>query len=73
MGFKISVYQDRVICKEWYQEQSIPISQIASVNLTFPGLQRIIFETTGGREISMPIKFWHKKKVRDAIYQAKAV
>ena len=48
--------------------QSIPISQIASIQLGMMGVWQIILETTGGMKFKIPT---HKKKeVKEAIYKA---
>lgn len=69
LGSKISVYPLRVIISILGKgEQTIAISQIASVDLAMMGVWQITIETTGGRKFKIPC--CKKKQVRDAIYEA---
>lgn len=69
LGSKISVYPLRVITSAFGMgETTIPIAQIASVELGMMGLMKITIETTGGKKYA--IACWKKKEVRDAIYKA---
>jgi hypothetical protein len=69
LGSKISVYPLRVVVSIFgLGEQTIPIAQIASIDLAMMGLMKITIETTGGKKYEIPC--WKKKEVRDAIYRA---
>jgi hypothetical protein len=70
MGFWIKVYANRVDFKAGVGSQSIPINQIASVQLAMAGSWQITLETSGGMKYSIPTR--HKKEVREAIYNAQS-
>ena len=70
LGFWIKVFPNRVEFKAGVGQQSIPINQIASVQLGMMGLWEIVLETTGGKKYKIPT---HKKKeVQKAIYDAQS-
>lgn len=72
LGSHIAVYQDRLVYKLGFFQKSIPISQIASVDLGNPVLPKITIETTGGKRIDLTVtNLKNKQKIEDAIYQAK--
>src|SRR6266545_3935742 len=67
LGFWVKVFPNRVEFKAGPGMQSIPISQIASIQLGMMGVWQIILETTGGMKFKIPT---HKKKeVKEAIYR----
>jgi hypothetical protein len=66
MGFWIKIYPNRVDFKWRLGSQSIPLNQIASVEV---GTQFSLV-TTGGKQYSIPTL--KKKEVRQAIYDAQA-
>ena len=73
LSSKIKVYKDRV---EYSQGIglggiSIPISQVASVELGFLGFMCVYIETTGGKKYMMAT--FKKKEVRDAIHKAQSL
>jgi hypothetical protein len=70
LGFWITVFQDRVDFKASTGSQSIPIEQIASVQIAMLGVQQITLETTGGQKYSIPTK--QKAEVKEAIYKARS-
>ncbi len=70
MGFWIKVYPNRVDFKSGVGSQSIPINQVASVQLAMMGIMQITLETTGGQKYSIPTT--KKKEVQQAIYDAQA-
>jgi hypothetical protein len=70
LGFWIKVYSNRVEFKSGVGSQSIPINQIASVQLAMMGIMKITLETTGGMTYSIPTN--KKKEVQEAIYHAQA-
>ncbi|MFH1444168.1 MAG: hypothetical protein ABIG34_02145 [Candidatus Peregrinibacteria bacterium] len=73
MGFSVTVYPDRVTYRKmWAGEQSVPLSQIASVTVAMMGVQRVTIETTGGKKIKMPVALSDKDKLRDAIFAAQS-
>lgn len=70
VGFWIKVFSNRVSFKAGVGSQSIPINQIASVELAMMGIWKITLETTGGKKYAIPT---HKKKeVQQAIYEAQS-
>lgn len=70
LGFWIRVYLNRVEFKSGVGSQSIPINQIASVQLGMMGLMSIVLETSGGKKYKIPcIK---KQEVQQAIYNAQS-
>jgi putative oligomerization/nucleic acid binding protein len=70
MGFWIKVYPNRVDFKAGPGSQSIPINQIASVQLAQMGILKVTLETSGGKKYSIPTM--KKKEVQQAIYDAQA-
>lgn len=70
VGFWIKVYPNRVAFKAGVGSQSIPINQIASVQLPMMGIWKITLETTGGKKYAIPTS--KKKEVQKAIYDAQA-
>lgn len=73
MGFRVFVYPDRVAYRKmWSGEQSVPLSQIASVTVAMMGVQQVTIETTGGKKIKMPVALSDKDKLRDAIFAAQS-
>lgn len=69
-GFWIKVYANRVDFKSGVGSQSIPINQVASVQLAMMGMMKITLETTGGKSYSIPTS--KKKEVQQAIYRAQS-
>ena len=70
MGFWINVYPNRVEFKSGAGRQSMPINQIASVQLAMMGIMKITLESTGGKKYDIPTL--KKKEVQQAIYDAQA-
>jgi len=70
VGFWIKVYPNRVDFKAGVGSQSIPINQIASVQLPMMGIWKIILETTGGKKYAIPTS--KKKEVQQAILDAQS-
>lgn len=68
MGFWIKIYPNRVEFKSGTGTQSIPLNQIASVQLGRMGIWQITLESTGGKRFSIPTS--KKKEVQQAIYDA---
>jgi hypothetical protein len=73
LGSNIKVYRDRVEYSQGIGVGgiSIPISQVASVELGFLGFMCVYVETTGGKKYMMAT--FKKKEVRDAIHKAQAL
>jgi predicted Zn-dependent peptidase len=70
LGFWIKVYPNRIDFKAGIGSQSIPINQVASVQLGMMGVWQITLESTGGKKYSIPTT--KKKEVQEAIYNAQA-
>ncbi len=70
MGFWIKVYPNRVEFRDGLGSNSIPINQIASVQLDRMGLLQITIETSGGRKHTIPAM--KRKGIQRAIYDAQA-
>jgi Short C-terminal domain len=70
MGFWIKVYPNRVEFRDGLGSKSIPINQIASVQLDRMGFLQITLETIGGRQYTIPTA--KKRGVQQAIYDAQA-
>ncbi|HSW88015.1 MAG TPA: hypothetical protein VLG12_02520 [Candidatus Saccharimonadales bacterium] len=68
LGLWIKVYPNRIDFKTGAGSQSIPIAQIASIQLGSWGIMNVIVETTGGKKYKIPTK--NKNEVKDAIYKA---
>lgn len=71
-GTKITVYNDRIETNLLGMSDSIPIKQIASIDLGLPLLGQIIIETTGGKKKKINVPPKKKKEVQDAIYKAQS-
>ncbi len=69
-GFWIKVFPNRIEFKAGVGSQSIPINQIASVQLPMMGIWKITLETTGGKKYAVPTS--KKKEVQKAIYEAQS-
>lgn len=68
-GFKITVFEDRISERSLFgSEISIPIKQIASVELGLSLLQQVTIETVGGKQHKLVIRLGDKEKFRDVIY-----
>lgn len=68
LGSWIKVYSNRIVFKMLAGENSIPITEVSSIQLGMMGYMQITIETTGGKKYKIPcIK---KKEVKNAIYQA---
>ncbi len=70
LGFYIRVFPDRVEFKHSSGPQSVPINQIASVQVGMPLLMQITLETVSGATYAIPTT--KKKEVQQAISQAQA-
>lgn len=70
VGFYIRVYPNRIEFKAGAGGQSMPLGQIASVQVGPPLFAQIVLETTGGQKYTIPTK--HKKEVKQAIYDAQS-
>ena len=70
MGFWIKVYPNRVDFTDGLGLNSIPISQITSVQLDRMGFLQITLETSSGRQYTIPTA--KKRGVQQAIYDAQA-
>lgn len=68
MGLSTKVYKNRVDMKSVGQQESVPLSQIASVQLGSVGQRTVIIETSGGKKYSAFAK--DKKAMRQAIVDA---
>lgn len=70
LGSWIKVYTNRVEFNSGGKHQSIPLNQIASIQLAPPLFMLITLETTGGQKYKIPTN--HKKAVQRAIYDAQS-
>lgn len=70
MGFYIRIYPNRIEFKVGIGGQSIPLGQIASVQVGPVLFSQIVLETTGGQKYTIPTK--RKKEVKQAIYDAQS-
>lgn len=70
MGFFIRIYTNRIEFKAGAGVQSMPLSQIASVQVGMLGMSQITLETTGGQKYTIVTK--KKKEVKQAIYDAQS-
>lgn len=69
MGCKVKVFPNRVSYTVLFTEKSIPINQIASIDLGVPLYGQISIETTGGVSHKINVKPGQKEALRDAIYE----
>jgi len=72
LGSTVKVYPTHV---EWgflFKKQSVPINQIASVELGIPLYAQVVIETTGGKKLKIPVGIGEKNKLKDAIYSAQS-
>ena len=74
MGSKVSVFSNKLVWRFLLKEQTIPINQIASVELGIPGYAGITVETTGGKKYKIPVSAFggQKQKLQEAIYNAQS-
>ncbi len=72
LGSKVTVYVDRLVHKMLLKQNTIPIQQIASIDLGIPLYAGVMVETTGGKKYKIPVSFASKKQLEKAIYQAKS-
>lgn len=71
LGFSVALYPSRLTYRKLgLEEESIALSQIASVNVAMPLVQKITIETTGGKKMEIVVRLRDKKKLRDMIYEA---
>jgi Short C-terminal domain len=70
MGFRIHIYPNRIEFGLGSGHQSIPLGQLASVQLGRALFMQITLETTGGQKYTIPTN--HKKEVQRAIYDAQS-
>lgn len=75
MGSKVLVFNDKLVWRFMLKEQTIPISQIASVNLELPMYAGVTVETTGGKKYKIPVNAFggKKKELQEAIYKAQSL
>ncbi|MCK5018880.1 MAG: hypothetical protein KAS32_17595 [Candidatus Peribacteraceae bacterium] len=70
-GFTVTLYKNRLAFRKLgMEEDSIVLSQIASVTVAMPLMQLITVETTGGKKFKLVVRLRDKKKLRDLIYDA---
>ena len=70
MGFKIRIFSNRVEYKPALQgTKSIPLSQIASIELGMPLVAQIVVTTNSGEKVKMPCKMKAKKEVQAEIHK----
>ena len=67
VGSKVRVFADHVEWKMLLQSKSVPINQIASVELGIPMYAQVVIETTGGKKFKIPVALGQKKALQDAI------
>lgn len=72
LGSKVKVYKNRVEWKLLLQRKSIPIGQIASIELGIPLYAKVTIETTGGKKFGIPVAPGKKKALQDAIFNAQS-
>lgn len=63
LGFRAAVFPNRVTYGHLFLTgtKSIPISQIATVDDPFPGVQEVKIETTGGKVHSIVVRLRDKQ------------
>jgi len=66
-GSKVRVFPDHVEWKMLFKSQSMPINQIASVELGIPMYAQVVIETTGGKKFKIPVALGQKKPLQEAI------
>lgn len=70
LGTGLKVYEDRIEQKIWFQKTTIPIKQVASVEIGMPGIQAITIHTTDGRARMLTVRLKDKEAAYEAIRQA---
>lgn len=75
LGMKIAVYPNKVTYKKSFfdSEKSIPIEQIASVEVGGYYSSNVWVVTSGGERVCFPVIRHNKEAFKDAIYEAKAM
>ncbi len=74
LGSKVKIYPQYLSYCPFFGlvgEKTIPIDKIASVYLDIFYSPHIIIETSGGKRINLLVKFKHKKRIKDFIYEIK--
>lgn len=71
-GSKVTVYKSHIEWKMLFKKKSIPISQVASVELGSPLYAQVIIETAGGKKFKIPVAPGKKKPLHDAILHTQA-
>lgn len=70
LGSTVKVFPTHLEWSMLFKKQSVPINQIASIELGVPMYAQVVIETTGGKKFKVPVGLGEKNKLRDAIYQA---
>lgn len=69
LGTRVKVFLTHVSYKILIGgEKTIPLKQIASVELGMSLFAQVIIETSGGKRYKIPVALGQKDKLRDAIY-----
>lgn len=69
-GSKVEVFSGYVQWKMLMQKKTIPLNQIASIELGIPLHAQVVIETTGGKKFKIPVAPGKKQPLMDAIYGA---
>lgn len=72
LGSSVKVYKNRIEWKMLLQKKSVPISQIAAVELGMPLHAKVTIETTGGKKYGIPVMPGKKQPLQDAIFKAQS-
>lgn len=71
-GSKVEVHPGYVQWKMMGKKQTIPLAQIASIELGIPLYAQVVIETTGGKKFKIPVAPGRKQPLMDAIYAAQS-
>jgi len=71
-GSKVEVFPGYVQWSMLLQKKTVPLNQIASIELGIPLYAQVTIETTGGKKFKIPVAPGQKRPLMDAIYAAQS-
>lgn len=71
LGSKVEVFATYLQWTMLTQKTTVPLAQIASIELP-PLLFQVVIETTGGKKLKIPVSGDHRKQLMEEIYAAQA-
>lgn len=71
LGSKVEVFAGYIQWTMLTKKTTVPLAQIASIELP-PLLFQVVIETTGGKKLKIPVDGAHRRQLMEAIYSAQA-